>query len=237
MVPNASDLAHRRLTLVAVVRVLAVVVWIIATSPIIVFFSIASIEPSSVEGEVIAVIALLSGGAAVVGVIIWFLASPLSRWMLPRPEAHACPRCGYDLRSIVEPRCPECGTVLTQEFMPNHVAVGTTRSPEGRVLTAQLVVVVIARLGGLALALWMGLWFLSTASQLILFADADWHSWNYTIPQLIMSAFGFLACAVPIFFPRRLARWAVPIKLLDPLTEPPAPPTPPVPPAPAAEAP
>lgn len=30
------------------------------------------------------------------------------------PETNQCPRCGYDVRGLRRPRCPECGTVLTR---------------------------------------------------------------------------------------------------------------------------
>lgn len=30
------------------------------------------------------------------------------------PETNQCPRCGYDVRGLRKPRCPECGAVLTR---------------------------------------------------------------------------------------------------------------------------
>jgi hypothetical protein len=34
------------------------------------------------------------------------------RWLMARREIPAghCQSCGYDLRNLTEPRCPECGT-------------------------------------------------------------------------------------------------------------------------------
>lgn len=48
----------------------------------------------------VADILLLSGV-----VVIWWAAS---RWR-PRSRLEICRECGYDLRSIADTRCPECG--------------------------------------------------------------------------------------------------------------------------------
>lgn len=50
------------------------------------------------------------------GALLGGLSSRITRWVLPLPKA-GCPRCGYRLVALVEPRCPECGLGLPRELM------------------------------------------------------------------------------------------------------------------------
>lgn len=51
-------------------------------------------------------------GAAIGGVIGWWLGYLL---FPPRPKPLlGCSHCGYDIRSITEPRCPECGSAIEE---------------------------------------------------------------------------------------------------------------------------
>jgi hypothetical protein len=40
----------------------------------------------------------------------------VTRWILPIPKS-GCPRCGYRLIALAEPRCPECGLDLPREMV------------------------------------------------------------------------------------------------------------------------
>jgi hypothetical protein len=51
-------------------------------------------------------------GAGFLGV----LSGRIARWILPIPKM-GCPRCGYRLVALNEPRCPECGLDLPRELM------------------------------------------------------------------------------------------------------------------------
>jgi hypothetical protein len=51
-------------------------------------------------------------GAVLLGV----LSGRIARWILPIPKS-GCPRCGYRLVALAEPRCPECGLELPRELM------------------------------------------------------------------------------------------------------------------------
>lgn len=218
MVPNASDLARRRLTVVGVVRVLSILVWTLATVPIIVAIAFAITE--DVPAEAIAVAFVFGAGGGVVGLILWATAPGLSSLVLPTPRAHACPRCRYDLRSITEPRCPECGTLLTEEFLPGHVAPGPSASPPARALGAQITTLLLGRL----LAIIAALGFLAGALGSLVdmlfpptWAEEDIVLWDGV--WMIYCIFGFALSLVPLVMPRRFLLWAVPVRLLERLAE------------------
>lgn len=59
---------------------------------------------------------LQGSGYLVAGVLLAVFSRRLARWIAPLPHA-GCPRCGYRLIALREPRCPECGTVLPREFL------------------------------------------------------------------------------------------------------------------------
>lgn len=44
-------------------------------------------------------------------------------WLERRAEHH-CPRCGYDLRQLRSPRCPECGTEVDEASTATHKPAG-----------------------------------------------------------------------------------------------------------------
>jgi hypothetical protein len=44
---------------------------------------------------------------------LFLLEQRLVRWIVPMPSRHAaCPTCGYSLKDLKSPICPECGTSL-----------------------------------------------------------------------------------------------------------------------------
>jgi O-antigen/teichoic acid export membrane protein len=65
-------------------------------------------------------VALIGAGWAVLCWVIGFDAQDRARFrsvaeaawqrVRGRPRVGCCPKCGYDLRGLTEPRCPECGT-------------------------------------------------------------------------------------------------------------------------------
>ena len=231
MVPNASDLARRRLTALAVVRAMALIAWGITSIPVIGILAIIAASGGRDMEPMIAmcIIAIAGGG---IGAAFWFAAPALARWMLPTPRAHACPRCSYDLRSITEPRCPECGTVLTEEFIPDHVAPGPTATPLGTLRTAQLTGLLVGRLLGVLAGLGFGAALLAGSMQL-LFPRDWWDEEDYFAAILWTgySALGLALCAFPVLLPGRFTRWLVPVRLLPMLTELGPPPFQPPPPA------
>ncbi len=216
MVPNASDLARRRYTVLGVLRVFAVLTWLATTGPVILMLSIIATGDAGDEPAIAAFFIGIGGG--IVGLALWLIAPWLSERILPPPRAHACSRCGYDLRSITEPRCPECGTALTEEFLPDHVAAGPTSTGLGLERNAQLVVALIGRAIGILLVLGFGAAALGSAVWFIDEPGAD--AWIAAL-WLVYSLGGMLVGAVPLVFPRPFARVFVPRGLALPAAQPP----------------
>ena len=48
-------------------------------------------------------------GLLVPGIALAALSKPISRWVTPLPR-RVCLLCGYELRNLTAPTCPECGT-------------------------------------------------------------------------------------------------------------------------------
>lgn len=58
------------------------------------------------------------------GLLLILIDAPLSRRLVPMPKAR-CPRCNYDVATLTEPLCPECGlelpdALLEPEAPPNR---------------------------------------------------------------------------------------------------------------------
>ncbi len=149
MVPNASDIARRRATALIVFRLLSSVVILIGGFILAIWIGVQLTDPSENEiaplGVGIAVLALGAGA--------WFASGFAARLIIKAPTASTCPVCGYLLESLLEPRCTECGTVLTDEFMPGHVAPGSPRSGLGVLAGAQLAMSAALRLCAIPQAL------------------------------------------------------------------------------------
>ena len=54
---------------------------------------------------------------AVVGGLQWFGIVSVIRWAVRRRDRSRCRKCGYPLRGLPEPRCPECGTPFDRALL------------------------------------------------------------------------------------------------------------------------
>jgi hypothetical protein len=56
----------------------------------------------------------------VIGITIALTNKRLASWLVPMPRK-VCPKCGYRLIRLRQPRCPECGLDLPHEFVDDMV--------------------------------------------------------------------------------------------------------------------
>jgi len=54
---------------------------------------------------------------AFLGGLQWFGIASVIRWVVRRKDRSRCRKCGYALRGLPEPRCPECGTPFDAALM------------------------------------------------------------------------------------------------------------------------
>jgi hypothetical protein len=78
-------------------------------------------------GAVLAAFVILIPLGVLVGIGA-FVASLIS---LTKAPSGCCAKCGYDLRGLPEPRCPECGTPFDPKAVPSHEAK-TNASESGK---------------------------------------------------------------------------------------------------------
>ena len=57
---------------------------------------------------------------------IAFIRGPLRRWR--RPRKGLCRNCGYNLRGLTEPRCPECATAFDPKLLAARSSLDATDS-------------------------------------------------------------------------------------------------------------
>lgn len=238
MIPNASELARRRHTLITVFRLLALIplgltLPVLGIGTYFVFESILYDYFDWTEVVLPAVLILTGLGAAAAS---WFLLPMCSGLFVPRTRELRCPFCTYQLHGLTEPRCPECGQPLTPEFMglppahdpahaPSQAIAQSTEPPQIGVERMRATMTAVARLTGFVVAsasalITMG-FLLSTIIASELGSGQSW------LILLIWSlCFGLLALPLgllPLLFPARMARWLVPpLRPDDPRLKPPA---------------
>lgn len=123
MIPDPATIARRRHTVTIVVRFLIVLygVWCcynVATGPIgSILNTLANLSNNAgmvgslLVGHVTAYMSLLSE-FALLAALIW-QEKRLVRWIVPIGDSdQLCSKCGYSLKDLKSPICPECGTNL-----------------------------------------------------------------------------------------------------------------------------
>ena len=101
----------------------------------------------------------------------------------------ACPVCGYNLRAIVSPNCPECGAKL-------DLRIGSVDLKLGAWLVALL-------------ALAVGLGFTSILGIVMAVSSVLYGGWDYVLPQLYVlgAASAVLGLGLCLLIARRRKFW------------------------------
>ncbi len=161
MVPTGSEIVRRRLTVLAVLRVAALLFTFVCQT---VFFSLvaggsmmAMTQDPAVEWSeyLVAVASFLGLAALNAGIVaLWWWVTPwLARCVVPVPRRNACPVCAYDLVAATGPLCPECGSALSAEFFGGTPPAGLRSGGLMSVASARAVVSSLLRVAVLVFAL------------------------------------------------------------------------------------
>lgn len=118
MIPDAATIVRRRHTVTMIVRgfIALMGVWIVWELAGNIGQTLQQLFDTSWGNPIGVLIYLLLRiiPAMLVLAAMVFFHGHLVRWIVPMPSRHAgCPTCGYSLRDLKSPICPECGTSLS----------------------------------------------------------------------------------------------------------------------------
>lgn len=127
MIPDAAEIVcarHRTAATVRLVALIGTLMFVCFGVRVLTELFMAGGFPAAGWGW--ARLATTLGGAAAGGVL--FLMAPwISRWCVRPPGPPSCPKCIYNLQDLPRARCPECGLVLTTDFLPTSWPERETR--------------------------------------------------------------------------------------------------------------
>jgi len=231
MVPNASEMARRRLTARTAIRFACALVLLITLFPFVSWLSEGLRDGDFFDFSYYLGRIILTGIFLVLPVVIWLLQGVLARWLVPMPRAVCCPGCGQDTSGLVEQRCPECGLPLTAEFLD------PTRPPEFHTdgpalgMKRRETAAIVFRVIGIPFVCFMALyWIALIAAVAVSFLDPN--ESLFVGASEIVSTFvwtlGLTLLAIALCFRARwLAAFAVPIpRSINPAPAPDAAPDP-----------
>lgn len=227
MIPNAAEIARRRVTAATVYRFFVVIPLLISLIPIFEMLNIWFNPGHWNHGENLASIGPLIGVALLLGsaAILWALAPWAARRAIKVPRVNTCPACRYKLQGLNAPQCPECGLTLTPEYLASDLAPDD-REPD-TVFLRQISVMVL-RGTALIACIPLAVWF--AASLVYLFIDGfRYGEVAEYLMQAAISGVGLLVAVGVILFARSLAAFIVPqrSKVTPTAREPRKPPDPP----------
>lgn len=217
MIPDPAEIVRRRWTLTTAFRVGGLGLTLLAARP-----AFSWLVEGMQDGDlwdlgyyadrVASVAACVVGGLAV-----FFLSRPLSRWTVPVRHHTECPSCRHRIEGLVEPRCTECGLLLTPEF-----TTGRRERPESsaaravHVLRRRETVASIFRLVGIFSAVVLVLWgSVVLISALYLFLSDGFSDYEEFVRFVLLIVFTFVWLLVTFLFlrgARVLARFCVPFE-------------------------
>ncbi len=115
MNPDMATIARRRHLMTIALRVV-VAVWVaysIWHTVDMLLGNISGFVMAGIGGLVYELCVPLLGRLGLAAALV-FLEKPLVRWLVPISVGgdNACPKCGYSLKNLKSPVCPECGMNL-----------------------------------------------------------------------------------------------------------------------------
>lgn len=193
MVPSASDIVRRRLTVVTVLRLLAVGVAHVALIPstIVTVEYIDGMRFTSYHDWVPFVVAIsFILGAAF---IVWCLAPLAARLMIRVPRVTVCPNCRFKLDHLMSPQCVECGYTLTPEFMQTNTEKREHIREPDTVLLRQIASLIIRLAAGVFVPI-------SAVSCFVMVMQAiEYPEWNHWTPAFAWAFVGLFALTLTLF--------------------------------------
>lgn len=117
MIPHAAEVIRMRWTVGVVVRVAGLLSVFATVFPLGSWFSEGLRDGDIFDifyymPQIFTTIVL-----GVFGIAVFLCAGLVSKLLVPLRRRTLCPKCGHDVTEPVEPRCTECGLVLSPEFM------------------------------------------------------------------------------------------------------------------------
>jgi hypothetical protein len=115
MTPDLGTIAQRRHLVTIFLRV-GVLVWVCYSLTLSIDMLAGNIDGFAMGGVMAVIFSLaipLACRCALAGAVL-LMERPLVRWLVPVSGMgeHACPKCGYSLKNLKSPVCPECGMDL-----------------------------------------------------------------------------------------------------------------------------
>jgi hypothetical protein len=109
---DIETISRRRHTCLIVLRSIAVL--LLLTGALVAGLSFQSRigRFSGFEYLLVPVLAIMAAFWLPAAILAW-ISRPLARWLVPVPgPMNECPQCGYSLKKLNSPICPECGLTL-----------------------------------------------------------------------------------------------------------------------------
>lgn len=213
MIPNASEIERRRLTVRSVLRLAGL---------FFIFLTLIPISSWLAEGIADGDLFELSYYADRIAIAVLFviLAATLLlgerllvRFLVPIQRNARCPACRYRIEGVETPICTECGLQLTDEFLGRPRTSPVNHSYGYQIESRRAIVVAILRVFGLLYVLYCVLSLLGT---LVMFAAFFIDSSSMeTLSILVATLYTLLNCCFAYFLlsrSNRLARFAVPYR-------------------------